>query len=493
MAEIGYGIAVKVLELLGSRTFQEIRLSVWLGKLKDVLKDAKNVLDEFQYIVLQKEVLKRNGSTSKKVSNFISSSNPLAVSFEMAHKIKGIRKRVDEIVAEKDKFNLAQGLEDRKLNMQERREMTHSVHPRNVIGRDDAKKQILDLLMLEDAGRNVNVISIVGIGGLGKTTLAKFVYNDEQVVGHFQLRMWVCVSEDFDVIWVIKEILKSALGKIDETLSLDWLQIRLRELIKDKKFLLVLDDVWNGDRKKWIELENLLVGDSKGSKILVTTRNSFVATIMGTTTTYNLKGLPEEDCMSLFVKLAFKDYVFNNIRLIQFWLAHGILQSPKDENVELEDVGDLYIKELLSRSFFQDVDQEDIWLYTFKMHDLVHDLALSIAKGECSVVTKKSTLATEVCHLSFLENGQEVTTQLEKLSKVQTIIFQIEQPASLLEACIARFKYLRVLDLSNSSFDVLPSSIGSLKHLRYLDLSDNHQATFRFRLQAAQFANFTAY
>ncbi|KAL4606111.1 hypothetical protein ACB092_09G079300 [Castanea dentata] len=598
MAEIGYGIAVKVLELLGSRTFQEIssawgvksdltklegtveaikavlldaeekqasdqRLSVWLGKLKDVLKDAENVLDEFQYIVLQKEVMKKNGSTSKKVSNFFSSSNPLAVSFEMAHKIKGIRKRVDEIAAEKDKFNLAQGLVDRKLSMQERREMTHSfVDPRNVIGRDDAKKQILDLLMQQDADRNVNVISMVGIGGLGKTTLAKLVYNDELVVGHFQLRMWVCVSEDFDVIWLIKEILKSALGKIDETLSLDWLQIHLRELIKDKKFLLVLDDVWNEDRKKWIELENLLLGDCKGSKILVTTRNSSVATIMGTATTYNLKGLPEEDCMSLFVKLAFKvgqenqypnllnigreivkickgvplavstlagllyskvdehdwksirdneiwnleqkegdilpalklsynqlpfhlkqcfaycsvfpkDYNFNNRLLIQFWMAHGILQSPANESQELEDVGDLYIKELLSRSFFQDFQQSISLNYTFKMHDLVHDLALSIAKGECSVVTKKSTLAAEVCHLSFLENGQEVTT-LEKLSKVQTIIFITEQPASLLEACIARFKYLRVLDLSKSSFEVLPSSIGSLKHLRYLDLSDNH-------------------
>nr|XP_023891717.1 putative disease resistance protein RGA3 [Quercus suber] len=155
-------------------------------------------------------------------------------------------------------------------------------------------------------------------------------------------------------------------------------------------------------------------------------------------------------------------------------MAHGILQSPANESQELEDVGDLYIQELLSRSFFQDFQQNNILDYTFKMHDLVHDLALSIAKGECSVVTKKSTLAAKVCHLSLLENGQEVTTQLEKLSKVQTIIFITEQPASLIEACIPRFKYLRVLDLINSSFEVLPSSIGSLKHLRYLDLSDNH-------------------
>ena len=161
-------------------------LSLWLGELKDVLKDAENVLYEFQYIVLHKEVMTRNGSTCKKVSHLFSSSNLLAVRFEMAHKIRGIKMRVDEIAVEKDNFNLAQGRGDRKLNMQEWREITHSfVHPRNVIGMDDAKKQILDLLIQQDAGRNVNVISIVGIGGLGKTTLAKLVYNDEQVVGHF--------------------------------------------------------------------------------------------------------------------------------------------------------------------------------------------------------------------------------------------------------------------------------------------------------------------
>ena len=136
--------------------------------------------------------------------------------------------------------------------------------------------------MQHDADGNVCVIPIVGIGGLGKTTLAKLVYNNELVERHFQLRMWVYVYDDFNVTWLIKEILKSALVTIDENLSLDQLQIQLRGLLKDKKFLLVLDDVWNEDRKKWIELENLLVGDCNGSKILVTTRNNSVATIMST-------------------------------------------------------------------------------------------------------------------------------------------------------------------------------------------------------------------
>nr|XP_023882072.1 disease resistance protein RGA2-like [Quercus suber] len=620
MAEIVYGVAGKVQEQLGSRTFQEISsawgvqsdlkrlertvssikavlcqaeekqesdgmLRTWLGELKDALNDVENVLDEFQYRVLQKEVMKRYWSTSKKVRYFFSGSNPLVFRFEIAHKIKGIRERVDDIAADKDKFNLAQGLEDRKIIIH-RREMTHSfVHPSNVIGRDDDKEKIIRILMKPDDRRNVNVIPIVGIGGLGKTTLAKLAYNDERVGSHFELRMWVCVSKDFDITRLIIEMLKSAKVAFDEKMGLDTLQERLRELLKDKKFLLVLDDVWNEDRNKWIELENLLLGGCNGSKIIVTTRNSKVATIMGTVPTYKLDVLSPELCLSLFVKLAFKegeekqypnllrigkeiiekckgvplavktlasllyskvderewkfvrdneiwnleqkegdilpalklsytqlpfhlkqcfafcslfpkDYDFNNLQLIQFWMAHGILQSSANESQELEDVGDLYIKELLSRSFFQDVDQgEFLPVYTFKMHDIVHDLAISIAKGECSVVTKTSTLAAKFCHLSILESGQEVTTQLKRLSKVQTIIFKIEQPLSILKACISRFKYLRVLDLSKSSFEVLPNSIGSLEtfEISRPNRKLQNQATSRFHLQVTQFANFSAW
>uniref|UniRef100_A0A2N9IH49 Uncharacterized protein n=1 Tax=Fagus sylvatica TaxID=28930 RepID=A0A2N9IH49_FAGSY len=621
MAEIVNDMAVKVLEQLGSRIFQELSsalgvgselkklkrtvliikavlldaeekqasihsLRIWLMDLKDILKDAENLLDEFQCRALQKEVMKRYGSTSKKVCYFFSGSNPLVFRFEMAHKIKGIRERVDELAA-LIPFVTTPGFEDRKITMH-RRDMTHSfVNPSDVIGRDDDKKKIIHLLMQQDAGRNVSVIPIIGIGGLGKTTIANMVYSDKGVVSHFQLRMWVCVSEDFDVTRLIKEILKSAIGKTNENLDVDGLQIslrelfkgkkllenlgveelqsNLRELLKEKKFLLVLDDVWNEDHNKWIKLEALFRGGCNGSKIILTTRYDSVANITGTAPTYKLGGLSQEECLSLFVQLAFKegeekqhpnlfkigkeivkkckgvplavrtlagllyskvdekewervrdneiwnleqkeggilptlklsydqlpfqlkqcfaycslfpkDHQFNNLHLIQFWMAHGILQSPVNENQELEDIGDLYIKELMSRSFFQDFDEKELpTMYSFKMHDLVHDLALSIAKEECSVVTKQSSVAAKVCHLSILDNGQEVTTQLENLSKVRTIIFQTEQPVSFVEACISRFKYLRMLFKEilegNDKIKQLPNSICKLYNLQTLWLA----------------------
>jgi structure-specific endonuclease subunit SLX1 len=124
---------------------------------------------------------------------------------------------------------------------------------------------------------------------LGKTTLAKLVYNE--VAELFQLRMWVCVCEDFSLERLIKEILKSARCTIDLDLSVDILQAELRQQLRNKEFLLVLDDVLNEDRDKWIELRELLIGGSKGSTIIVTTRSDKVASIMSTDSTHNLEGL----------------------------------------------------------------------------------------------------------------------------------------------------------------------------------------------------------
>ena len=145
----------------------------------------------------------------------------------MAHKIKGIRERVDDISALKAEFNLVAQLEVRKTTMH-KRDMSHMTHsfvpPQIVIRRDDDKKHIINLLMQQDADRNVGVIPIVGIGGFGKTTIAKLGYHNEGVVSHFQLRMWACVFEDFNVTTLIQEILKSTNVTIDENLCIDQMQ-----------------------------------------------------------------------------------------------------------------------------------------------------------------------------------------------------------------------------------------------------------------------------
>ena len=100
----------------------------------------------------------------------------------MGHRVKEIRERLDLIAKDRDQFQLEVRLDDRRVVRRE----THSfVRDCDVIGRDADKQKIIDLLMHTGDDRKVSVISIVGIGGLGKTTLAQWVYNDVRVTRSF--------------------------------------------------------------------------------------------------------------------------------------------------------------------------------------------------------------------------------------------------------------------------------------------------------------------
>ena len=623
MTELVSSVAEKVIEKLGSIAYQEICLAwgiesdlknlelamsaiqaklldaeerqtkerglrVWLGQLKDVFYDAVDVLDEFECEALRKQVVKTYGSTGKKVRRFFSCSNPLAFRFKMGHRMKEIRERLEGIKKLSDQYNLQERqLDDKHIVVRE----THSFVPdSDVIGRDKDKEEIIDLLMQPGDDGNVSVIPIVGLGGMGKTTLAQSVYNDEMVKRDFFPRVWVCVSVDFDVKKLAKEILKSAAREnsekmhIDENMSLDEVQASLRSVLKGKKFLIVLDDVWNEKRNKWNDLKTLLTG-AKGSKIIVTTRSKIVASVMAFGPIHELKGLSKDDCLRLFLRCAFKegedkdpklvefgdqivkkcggvplavktlgsilysktdelewisvrdneiwkleqeendilpalrlsynklplylkhcfaycslypkDYEYDSVELIQSWMANGLLQKPDKSTRELEDIGQQYAMELLARSFFQEarawsssyethsLQDKDPNHFIFKIHDLLHDLSLYVARNDFCLIgnsnnTNNYDKARYVSILNHNLGPNEVTTMLHKLKNtVWTIILPSEFGHSInikefpLEICMSRFKYMRLLDLRRSTFEVLPSSIGTLKHLRYLDLRWN--------------------
>ncbi|KAF5472415.1 hypothetical protein F2P56_009135 [Juglans regia] len=108
------------------------------------------------------------------------------------------------------------------------------------------------------------------------------------------------------------------------------------------------------------------------------------------------------------------------------------------------------------------------------MHDLVHDLVLSIGHEEwLEIDSDNKDVASTVRHLSISSSDQQVSKFSNKLTNVRSIIFQTKPHVSSVEACISRFKSLRVLAIPNSDFENLPSSIGTQKHLRYLNLSGN--------------------
>ncbi|XP_042487025.1 putative disease resistance protein RGA3 [Macadamia integrifolia] len=145
------------------------------------------------------------------------------------------------------------------------------------------------------------------MGGLGKTTLAQLVYNDERVKNQFETRNWVCVSDDFDVKRLTKAIIETMGGTASDLIELESMQSRLREMLSRRRFLLVLDDVWNENQDKWDKLKFSLTCGIQGCSILVTTRLEKVESIMGTFPAHHLKGLSKDDCWALFKQRAFGD------------------------------------------------------------------------------------------------------------------------------------------------------------------------------------------
>ncbi|EEF35612.1 putative disease resistance protein RGA4 [Ricinus communis] len=281
------------------------QVRVWVDSLKEVFYDAEDLLDELSTEVLQQQTVTGN-KMAKEVRRFFSSSNQVAFGLKMTHKIKAVRDRLDVIVANR-KFHLEERrVEANHVIMSREREQTHSSPPEVIVGREEDKQAIIELLMASNYEENVVVIPIVGIGGLGKTTLAQLVYNDERVKTHFKSSSWVCVSDDFDVKIIVQKILESVTGDRCFSFEMDTLKNRLHETINGKRFLLVLDDIWCDNFETWCRLRDLLVGGARGSRIIITTRIKKVAEIVSTNQPYELEGLSDMDSWSLFKLMAFK-------------------------------------------------------------------------------------------------------------------------------------------------------------------------------------------
>ncbi|XP_050284591.1 putative disease resistance protein RGA4 [Quercus robur] len=286
------------------RSSHSHQIKDWLSKLKDVLHDADDLLDDFSTQVLRQKVMSGN-RMKKEVRIFFSSSNQLAFSLKMGHEIKAISERLNAIEKEKKAYDFSQSLVEPQV-MNRGRETYSFVLKDEVIGREHDKEEIMKRLFDDSVKENISIIPIVGIGGLGKTTLAQLVYNDEDVQTKFKIKLWVCISDIFDVQRIVKEIVEQLTEEKQEG-SLEILQNKLREELNGKNYLIILDDLWNEDNNKWLLLRNLLMGGAIGSRIVVTTCSSKVAEITGTTSPHELKGLAPEKAWSLFVKMAFKE------------------------------------------------------------------------------------------------------------------------------------------------------------------------------------------
>ncbi|KAK4721087.1 hypothetical protein R3W88_011320 [Solanum pinnatisectum] len=501
------------LELFVVKTERDATLSHEVAEmLKLACYDAERVIDKYEIWSLKNQLLPT--STSSKVRGLIFSGrlNPFAYRNRMCLEIRKLIKILDKIGDFAQKIELLESdpLYFCRSEQQICTRVLTSGHYSGVVGRDIDRHTVIEALLKSGNEATLFVYPIVGVEGIGKTTLAKLVYNDPRIVSQFQLRLWVHVSRVFKVEEVLEQIVNSVREDLCEKLDMNELKNLVHEALYGKNYLIVLDDVWNEDPVKWDELKKVLMVGAFGSKILVTTRKKEVASIMGTVSAYCLKGLLYEDSHSgwnsnqndeissalrvsyeqlpsnLKVCLAYcsifpKGCVIEIDKLIQLWVAEGLI-SKSNESADLEHVAIQHFRELLSRSFFEDVEEyHSVYTSICTMHDLVHDLALSAAGVEfCTVNSHIQNISDEVRHVAFSDydlSGKELPTSLVSNQALRTISFSIKgvgpMSTMFVEDCIARFMQLRVLDMSDSCFDELPSSVGELKYLRYLDVSSN--------------------
>ncbi|CAN6697165.1 unnamed protein product [Malus baccata var. baccata] len=554
-----------VLDDAEEKQMEKPRVKKWLDELKHAVFDAEDLLDEIDTEVLRSKVEAEYQTKKTQVLNFFSTLNPFYPG--MNGRIQELLEELENLAQQKDVLGLREGVRGK---VSQRTPTTSFVeHEFSTYGRDEDEAKLKKLLLSDDArGGSTSVIPIVGMGGVGKTTLAQLLYNNDRVKEHFDVRAWACVSEDFDAVRVTKTLLQSIASKPSDKSDMSLLQVALREQLMGKRFLFVLDDLWNDNYNDWSVLQAPFTYGARGSKVIVTTRNEGVASIVRTVPIHSLKQLSHDDCWLLLAKHAFrnentsahpdleeigkkiarkcnglplaaktlggllscnmdykkwnhilnsnlwelpqansilpslrlsfhflppylkqcfaycsifpKDYEFGKHTLVRLWMAVGLI-SQAEGGARMEEVGENYFNELVSRSLIQrSLNRKS----SFTMHDLINDLTMFMSREFCFRMDEEGSheVPKRVRHLSYWKGEFDAAKKFQPLNGVKYL--RTFLPMSLRKSisyCVSSkvpndllptLKCSRVVSLAGyMNISSLPDCIGNHIHLRYIDLS----------------------
>ncbi|KAK4587566.1 hypothetical protein RGQ29_018825 [Quercus rubra] len=352
---------------------------LWLEQLQDKYYEMDDVLDTWSTERIKAEIAKEEGKAAdittpavvkKKVCSFIPSPSccfNLPLRHDLGHKIKTLNGKLDEIFNDRGKYGIDF---NRQPEVVERPRTTAFVDEADIIGRDNYREELLSNLLGVGSSkeRKPHVISLVGMGGLGKTTLAQIAYNHSEVKAHFDKRMWVCVSDPFDQCKVAKAIIESLEGHSPNATELQSLLDKLYSLIEGKRFFLILDDVWTEDFTKWESFRNALKCGAEGSRILVTTRKTNVANMMESSLIINMGVLSSNDCWLIIKKIAFSDDYGEQCRDLED-LGKQLANKCKGLPLAAKILGG-YIRGKISKKELERVLHDDLW----KLEDIENGL-----------------------------------------------------------------------------------------------------------------------
>ncbi|XP_027181619.1 disease resistance protein RPM1-like [Coffea eugenioides] len=295
------------------------RLQEWIKQVREAAYDTEDILDEFVARFARHRATGFYGS----VRRIFSSIKNLRARRRVASEIQSIKSRIKSISEGHQRYQSEYGIPaqaSNSLSVVNNTTWRHSrddallVEEAKLVGIDQPKKHLISQL-LEGDDYQLKVVSVVGMGGLGKTTLVKRVHEDPEVRRHFPVRAWVTVSQTCDFQDLLKDLIRQlhVEGKKPVPQSIESMATtELKKFVKGflqqaGRYAIVFDDVW--DVEFWNTIKFVLTESSHGNCVMLTTRKADVASASCTESLgyiHRMEPLSFEDSWTLFCNKIFK-------------------------------------------------------------------------------------------------------------------------------------------------------------------------------------------
>ncbi|XP_034570914.1 putative disease resistance protein At1g50180 [Setaria viridis] len=465
--------------------------TICIGQIRDATYEAENVLQVVDY--MKKRNMLKKGFVGA-ISRYARLPSDLITLHKVGNEIQRIRRRVREIFesardleflyrgnTELGNFHVDdESLQDHGLVLQNFEAVT-------VIGFDNEQKEIVEKLTEKD--NKLSVVSIVGMGGAGKTTLARKICTSDKIKQYFDAIAWVTVSQKFEVVDLLKDIMKQIFGGRDDGREVGQmgeidLGKKIQAFFAEKRYLVVLDDVWTANTWNQINTMVKVFPDANnGSRVMLTTRKIDVAYhITMQTYVHELKLLDGEKSWELFSMKALPPYRRSLIQNIDEFeeigrklarkckglpLALAVLGGYLSRNLNLDAWSDILqgwtstengqmMGAILARSYsdlpnhyikscflYLAVFPED---YSIFVSDLIK---LWIAEGFIPPITRHTREQTARMYVSDL--AQRCLVQVVSRSKAHGWIEEIRIHDILRDWCVEEARYAGLVDVIDNT------------------------------------------
>ncbi|KAI5656367.1 hypothetical protein M9H77_25160 [Catharanthus roseus] len=286
-------------------------LQEWVKQVREAAYDIEDVIDECMLFFAPFHV-----------SNIYNPTKTLNTRHRISNKIKEIKDRVENIFARHQRYKLDYGFYERESNsigtdeniVRHIRQRALLLEEAELVGIDVPKKELLGHILDRD-NLHLKVVSIVGMGGSGKTTLVRRVYEDANVKRLFQCHVWVTISQTFEIKVILKDLIQQLhtenmehVPLEVESMDVDGLKVFINHFLQGKKYIIVFDDIWRTDA--WEDLIYALPDCDFGSRVMLTTRIDDVASASCQQHhgyLYRMKSLDDDMSWTLFCNKSFQD------------------------------------------------------------------------------------------------------------------------------------------------------------------------------------------